>query len=126
MKRTLLSLASAPVLVLGLVACGDSSKTAKEMVDSQLATVYPLTAEERSLAIANAKRYYEQEWPTNNGTKLKGTFINCRPSDSNTNGLVSCTGYIVNTNGQLLEKTVYSGYRPDLVGVSDVDTVNPK
>ena len=114
------------LMALPLGACGGSNKSAEEQVKDQTSKLYKLTDEERSLATANAKKYFEQTWPVNGGKTVQGKLINCRPTDSNKNGLVSCTGYIADVNtGNLVEKTVYAGYRPDLVGVSDQDTVAP-
>ena len=46
-----------------------------------------------------------------------------RPSDSNNNGMVSAIGTIPRVNGGYEETKVYCGYRKDLVGCSDEDTV---
>ena len=123
MKQYILLGLVVPALALG--ACGQQ-KTAEEQVKEQVATSYALTADERSLASANAKKYFEQSWPVNIGEPKNGKLINCRPTDSNKNGLVSCNGYAVNLKGELFEKTVYAGYTPSVVGVSDQDTVNAK
>lgn len=120
MKRIALLLG---LTLLTITSVGCTQKTAKESVDDQLQNVYPLNEKERALADANAKKYFEKPWPVQDAEPKQGTFINCRPSDSNKNGLVSCNGYVVNTRGQLVEKTVYAGYRPELVGVSNEDTV---
>ena len=121
-RAKLISSAVLVVAVLTLSSCS-SNKSAQEEVNEQVSKVYALTADERSLADANAKKYFEQQWPTNNGESKPGKFIACRPTDSNKNGLVSCDGYIVNVKGELSNKRVYAGYRKDLVGVSDEDTV---
>ena len=122
MKRVLVSAIALSLLALG--ACG-KAPTAQEEVEKSMTKIYALTDEERSLAKANAKSFFEQNWKTNTGDDKKGQLINCRPTDSNKNGLVSCTGYKVNLKGELQEITVYAGYRPGLVGVSDQDTVVP-
>lgn len=110
--------------VFTLAACEETSTEQK--VQQQLSNVHALTDQERNLANANAKEYFEREWPTNAGKTLRGTFIACRPSDSNANGLVTCTGYVGSLDeGKLVERTRYCGYRPELVGCSDKDTVTP-
>lgn len=101
--------------------------TPEQKVQQQLKSIHPLTDQERNLATANAKEYFERDWPTNEGKKLRGTLISCRPSDSNSNGLVTCTGYVGHIDeGRLVERTQYCGYRPELVGCSDRDTVTPQ
>ena len=108
----------------GLTGCGGPS--AETQVKSQLAKVHPLSDKERALADAGAKKYFNHPWPTNDPAKktVDGSFIACRPSDSNYNGFVSCTGYKPSVEtGALSEITMYCGYREDLVGCSDQDTV---
>jgi len=112
------------LLSVSILSCG-KPPTATEQIQKNLSNVYPLTDEERALADANAKKYFEQVWPVNQGEPKQGKKLNCRPTDSNKNGLISCTGYVVNLKGEYVEKTVYAGYRPDVVGVSDQDTVQP-
>ncbi len=49
---------------------------------------------------------------------------NCRPSDSNFNGKVSCTGYVPNPLGApkpYRDETVYCGYNTTIIGCSDKD-----
>ena len=107
-----------------LTSCGEQS--AETQVKSQLTKVHPLTDKERVLADGGAKKCFNHPWPTNDPAKktVDGNFIACRPSDSNFNGLVSCTGYKPNVDtGALSEVTMYCGYREDLVGCSDQDTV---
>lgn len=112
------------VAILTLSACQE--KSTEQKVKEQLSSQHALTDQERNLAIANAKEYFDRDWPTNAGKSLRGTFIACRPSDSNANGLVTCTGYVGSLDeGKLIEKSRYCGYRPELVGCSDKDTVNP-
>lgn len=111
--------------VLSLAAC-DKPATPEQKVQQQLSSQHALSDTERNLANANAKEYFERDWPTNAGKALRGTFISCRPSDSNANGLVTCTGYVGSLDdGKLVERTRYCGYRPELVGCSDKDTVTP-
>lgn len=112
--------------VFSLSACGPA-KTATQKVDQQVAEGgYPLNADERILAASNAKSYFEQGWPTAvvGKEKVKGTFISCRPSDSNTNGYVTCNGYKINPTTAVPEEVkMYCGYKPALVGCSDEDKV---
>jgi hypothetical protein len=114
MKRTLLSLALIPLLV----ACG---KSAEQKVAEQTEKTHALTADERNLASINAKQFFEKEWLPAGGKR--GQLISCRPSDSNFNGLVTCTGFVPQASGAFTEVKRYCGYRPELVGCSDEDTV---
>jgi len=107
-----------------LAACSKAPQTTEQRVQQQLSSQHALVDEERNLAKANAKEYFEHGWPTNAGNTVPGTFISCRPTDSNANGLVTCTGYVGDINsGRLVERTMYCGYRKELVGCSDKDTV---
>lgn len=111
---------------LVLVACG---KTADEKINKQInENIHALTADERPLAQANAKAFYEKEFPVHQDktgplTKERGSFLECRPSDSNFNGLVTCKGLVPQINGGFKEVTRYCGYRKELVGCSDEDTM---
>lgn len=111
--------------VFALTACG--SKTAEEKITEQVQdSVHALTSEERPLAEINAKAYYDKEFPVQKGDDLvniRGRFLECRPSDSNFNGMVTCKGLVPQTRGGFAEVTRYCGYRKELVGCSDVDTV---
>jgi hypothetical protein len=119
-----LAFITALLAITTLTAC--EQKSQEQKVKEQLSSLHPLSDQERNLAIANAKEYFDREWPTNSGKSLRGTFIACRPSDSNANGLVTCTGYVGSLDeGKLIERARYCGYRPELVGCSDKDTVNP-
>jgi hypothetical protein len=109
-----------------LAACGKEA-TPEQKVVAQLSSQHALTDDERALARANAQDYFNRDWPSNAGVSKRGTFISCRPSDSNANGLVTCTGYVADINtGNLYEQTRYCGYRVELVGCSDKDTVIPR
>jgi hypothetical protein len=57
--------------------------------------------------------------------KERGVVTMVRPSDSNANGLVTTIGMIPQLQGGFKEVKVYCGYRPELVGCSDEDTVKP-
>lgn len=118
-------------LMIGLMLAGCGSKSAEDKVKETTSRVYPLNADERSLAAINAKTYFEREWI--NAGNARGQFINCRPSDSNFNGMVSCTGMVPQPNGtptevaagavKYAELKMYCGYKPELVGCSNEDTV---
>lgn len=112
------------VVALFMVAC---SKTPEDKIKQAVQNnVHALTADERPLAQANAKAYFEKEFPVQGKdgslSKERGSFLECRPSDSNFNGLVTCKGLVPQLGGGFKETTRYCGYRPDLVGCSDEDT----
>ena len=61
---------------------------------------------------------------TGNIVKRKGSFQACRPQDSNSNGLVTCTGMVPMINGQFKQDTRYCGYESGakaVLGCSDKD-----
>jgi hypothetical protein len=105
--------------VFAIAAC--SQKSADQKVADQVSKVYPLNADERNMASINAKQFFEKEWLPAGGKR--GQVISCRPTDSNYNGLVSCTGFIPQQNGSFAEVKRYCGYKPEVVGCSDEDTV---
>ncbi len=109
-----------------LSAC--SGQTAEQKIAAQIQEkTHSLTADERPRATANAKSYYEKEFTVISGNGQRGlergVFLECRPSDSNFNGLVTCKGQVPQINGGFKEVTRYCGYTPTLVGCSDEDTV---
>lgn len=106
-------------IALALGGCGQ--QTAEQKVSAQTAKVHSLTADERNLAQINGKQFFEKEWLPAGGKR--GQLISCRPSDSNFNGLVTCSGFIPQSNGAFAEVTRYCGYTPELVGCSNEDTV---
>lgn len=114
MKRILLA-----ATILGLAACSQQSE--QDKVTEQLTKVYPLTADERQMAEINAKQYFEKTWI--DAENARGGFVSCRPSDSNANGLVSCFGKVPQAGGGYKDVKMYCGYRKELVGCSDEDTV---
>lgn len=122
---TLVIGAAALMAAAVLSAC---SKTAEQKINAQVSEgVHSLTADERPRAQANAKAYFEKEWPVLvNGqrTAERGVFLECRPSDSNFNGLVTCKGQVPLFQGGFKETTRYCGYTPALVGCSDEDTTS--
>lgn len=119
------TLITAAFAIALLSACGP--KTAEDKIQAQITDkVHALTADERMLVQTNAKQFYEKEFPVDNGgtlTKERGAFLECRPSDSNFNGLATCKGMVPQFNGGFKEVTRYCGYTPKLVGCSDEDTV---
>jgi len=120
MKHTLTALF---LTALFLAACTDGP-TAEQKIQAQVKDkVCALNADERLMAQTNAKNYFEKAWP-GRGAPKTGMFTSCRPSDSNFNGFVSCFGFLPNQqNDVMVETKRYCGYRPELVGCSDEDTV---
>lgn len=100
-------------------ASAAAAMTAEQKVEAKLKGKYNLTVDERNMATVNAKNYWEKPWLPAGGKK--GQVINCRPSDSNANGLVTCSGYVPNPAGTFDETKMYCGYRPELVGCVDND-----
>ena len=121
------------ISTFGITACGKAVPPTPVPAATSVAAVqanveaagHPLDADERARANANAKGYFEQEFPVVvNGsiTKERGSFISCRPSDSvPVNGLVTCTGLVPQAAGGFKEQTRFCGYIPTLVGCSDVN-----
>lgn len=106
-----------------LVGCNEPA-TAEQKVQQQITEkVHALTADERLLAAANAKQFFEKEWPISQSERARGFFLDCRPSDSNFNGLVTCFGKVPNMGGGFTDAKRYCGYRPELSGCSDEDMV---
>lgn len=126
MKKQSKLAAIALLAMSALAACG--SQTAEEKIQSQITEkVHALTSDERPRAVANAKGYYEKEFPViANGQRSteRGAFLECRPSDSNFNGLVTCKGLVPQFSGGFKEVTRYCGYTTKLVGCNDVDAVS--
>lgn len=108
------------VLMIGLSAC--TKQSTEDQINQQITeNVHALTAEERQAAQINGKSYFEKEWIT--ADNQRGQLNSCRPSDSNKNGMVTCYGFIPKQGGGFNEVKRYCGYRPELVGCSDEDTV---
>lgn len=114
-------------LAFGLSACSEQS--VEDKVKANITKgVHALTSEERLLAETNAKQFYNRSFPNGQDTAgelttAKGMFLDCRPSDSNANGMVTCHGIMPKMKGGFDDKsTRYCGYRPELVGCSDEDT----
>lgn len=116
------------VVIIGLSVAACGSKSAEDKIVKQVTeSVHALSADERPLAQANAKAFYEKEFPVQKDGSLgkeRGSFLECRPSDSNFNGLVTCKGLVPQVSGGFKEVTRYCGYRKELVGCSDEDTVS--
>jgi hypothetical protein len=119
MKLSLVLLA-----ILSLAAC--SEKSAQQKVEDGIADVHALTADERQLAENNSKQFFNREFPQMQKDTMgtaRGMWLDCKPSDSNFNGLVTCHGMLPKVNGGFDDKAVrYCGYTPKLVGCSDTDT----
>lgn len=120
-STTILALAAG----FALSACAPKSN--EDKIKQQMTeAVHSLNPEERVLAEINAKQYFEKEFPVVKGdsiTKVNGAFLECRPSDSNFNGLVTCRGKVPQDGGGFKDVTRYCGYTKTLVGCSDQDTV---
>lgn len=126
MKKTALFIA-ALVAAFSLTACGEKPTGAQKIQENVTENVHALTADERPRAKANAVSFFESEFPVQKGDKLtkeRGSFLECRLSDSNFNGLVTCRGLVPQLEGGFREITRYCGYTPELVGCSDQDTNN--
>lgn len=128
MKKSHFKFTVALVAVMALAACNKAS--IEEKVKQNITEgVHALSAEKRQLAETNAKQFFNRSFPNGKDaagelTTAKGMFLDCRPSDSNTNGMVTCHGILPKMTGGFDDKaTRYCGYRPELVGCSDEDTV---
>lgn len=93
--------------------------------------LHALTAEEIIRARDSAIAYFgNAAWPVRHKDKTTGEFIdeakpgvfdNCRPTDSNHNGKVSCTGRTPKYEGGFELITRYCGYNGQIIGCSDRD-----
>lgn len=110
MKKTLLALSA----LLVLAACDSGGP-------------HNLTPDQKRRAETHAAAYFDAEHPagtdaSGNLIKRKGSFQTCRPQDSNSNGLVTCTGTVPNIAGGFGTRTMYCGYEANGVdGCSDKD-----
>lgn len=116
----------AAILALSLAGCGQ--QTNEQKIQKQITeNVHSLTAEERQLAQTNAKQFFEKQWPARDTSgaisMANGYWSECRPSDSNSNGLVTCFGKVPQIEGGFRDVKRFCGYRKELVGCSDEDTV---
>lgn len=120
---------AAAIAALLLTACEKPQTVAEKVKQNITEGVHALGAEERQLAETNAKQFFNRSFPNGKDqagelTTAKGMFLDCRPSDSNANGMVTCHGILPKMTGGFDDKaTRYCGYRPELVGCSDEDTV---
>lgn len=128
MKKTYFTTAAALLAMCMVSAC--SRPSVEERVKKNITEgVHALSSEERQLAETNAKQFFNRSFPNGKDaagelTTAKGMFLDCRPSDSNANGMVTCHGIMPKMVGGFDDKaTRYCGYRPELVGCSDEDTV---
>lgn len=127
--KTHLKLTITLAAVMALAACNKPQTVAEKVKQNITEGVRALGAEERQLAETNAKQFFNRSFPNGKDaagelTTAKGMFLDCRPSDSNTNGMVTCHGILPKMTGGFDDKaTRYCGYRPELVGCSDEDTV---
>jgi hypothetical protein len=112
MKLTFLSLAAA----LALSACSNDGP-------------HNLSVDEARRAQTYAEAFFNGDHPGGVDTagalvKKKGSFQACRPQDSNSNGLVTCTGMLPNLVGGFVQATRYCGYESGskaILGCSDKD-----
>jgi hypothetical protein len=119
---------SIAILASALFIQGCSQQTNEQRIQEQITQkVHALGADERLQAQTNAKQFFEKEWPQKkqDGSigRERGFWNECRPSDSNANGLVTCFGKVPTLGGGFEDVKRYCGYRPELVGCSDEDTV---
>jgi hypothetical protein len=106
------------LVVLLAAACGEGSSG-----------VHNLSVDEARRAQVHAEAFFNAEHPAgvnSNGdlVKRKGSFQACRPQDSNSNGLVTCTGMIPDLKGGFVQTTRYCGYESGakaILGCSDKD-----
>ena len=119
MKKQILFLIATGILA----AC--SGQTTEEKIKQQMTDKqYPLTADERSKASIAAKSYFEKLWLI--ADNKPGQLNNCNPTDSNANGLVSCTGSVPQPAGAktpYLDVKMFCSYRPEVTGCNPEDKV---
>ena len=126
MFKKFCSIALIVVSVMFITGC--QPQTADQRIKAQIEdNVHSLSAEERILAETNAKQFFNREFPQMQSGAMstaRGVWLDCRPSDSNYNGLVTCHGVMPKVNAGFDDKsTRYCGYTPKLMGCSDEDTV---
>ena len=111
------------VLISSLVVACSPPKTAEEKIKQKTEeSVYSLTADDRQRASINARAYFEKEWVIANNQR--GMLNECRPSDGNFNGMVTCSGFVPSQKGGFSEQKRFCGYTVKLVGCSDKDDAN--
>lgn len=109
-------------LLLAAVVAAISLSACSKKEDS----VYAMSAEEKQRAVVNAQAYFRNAaWPVieaeGKDTLKPGIFNNCRPTDSNSNGKVSCSGKTPSYKGGYQDVTMYCGYNGKIDGCSDKD-----
>ena len=120
MKYVLTALAVFAFSLMPILSGCAPEKSAEEKIATAVKDKqYPLTADERKMAKTNAATYFEQQWLA--GDNRRGQVTNCRPSDSNANGYVSCYGIIPadGPTGYKAETRMFCAYRPELVGCTE-------
>ncbi|WP_374335369.1 hypothetical protein [Methyloversatilis sp.] len=123
MKKNL-KFAIVSALALAAVACGQetTAPVTQDDIKAQMKLKhYALTPDEANLAQANAKSYFGQEWV--DAANKRGMFVYCKPTDSNKNGKVTCSGKIPNPpNGATYRDTdMYCYYIEGVNGCSNKD-----
>lgn len=112
MKKSFAVLAA----VLALAACKDDGP-------------HNLSVDEARRAQTYAEAFFNADHPggvdaKGELVKKKGSFQACRPQDSNSNGLVTCTGMLPTLSGGFAQATRYCGYESGakaVLGCSDKD-----
>ena len=115
MKTTMTAMIAAAA-ALTLIACGADGP-------------HNLSVDESRRAQVHAEAFFGGDHPSGVNaagdlTKKKGSFQACRPQDSNSNGLVTCTGMLPDLQGGFVQVTRYCGYQSGnkaILGCSDKD-----
>lgn len=107
--RTVLALAVIAA-AYALAGCSPSNGPSKTGAGG----VHNLTPDEMRRAEINATAYFAKEFPAGpdaqgNLVTKKGAFTACRPQDSNSNWMVTCSGMVPKGAG-FFEKTMFCGY----------------
>ena len=124
-KHLSYAIAAAVIGLTGsLTACSENAgppATATSITELVKAKQYPLKPDELQSAQINASSYFAQEWI--DADNKRGKLINCRPTDSNKNGKVTCTGKVPQPpHGQTYaDVDMYCGYVPEINGCSNKD-----
>lgn len=115
MKKSIVTMLAAAAALM-LVACSPDGPHSLSVDESRRAQTY-------------AEAFFGGEHPAGINaagdlTKKKGSFQACRPQDSNSNGMVTCTGMLPNLQGGFTQVTRYCGYESGskaVLGCSDKD-----
>lgn len=108
----------AALVVMVLAACGPA-----------VSEIHNLTPDESRRAQTHAEAYFNAERAAGVDAsgqllKKKGSFLACRPQDSNSNDLVTCTGMVPDMQGGFRLATMYCGYNTGsnaILGCNDKD-----